>query len=111
MTLDEKEALLLDSTAVPTAEDWGLDDEGDAALVGELNDALLLTLAEAKSGRLEAGEVLMAAVRGRIEALLLANPDAEVGHSEASVTIARFFALNLDISLYALLRYGEGSVH
>lgn len=108
-TLDQKAAALLETIALPSAENWSLlvTGEKETEVVAALNAALVETLKAYKDSLADTGERRDIAdmLRPRLAALDKKYPDAGLCDSEASLTIARFFALNLDVSLYNFFRY------
>lgn len=106
MNLREKERALLDTIALPTAEDWALLG-GSASLVDDLNAALVSTLQEMKAGQHRSSDEVKEAIYGRLHALDIAHPEAGIADSEARLTVARFMGVNYHPRFYNFLRFCE----
>jgi hypothetical protein len=107
-TLNEKEAQLLESIAVPTAEDWSFLVEGELrdGLVAQANQILLTVLGELRANHISTFGDIARAVYTPLGELSKAYPEACVLDSEALTTVARFFGLNYSPALYHHMRFG-----
>jgi hypothetical protein len=104
LTLSEKEQSLRKSVALPTADDWKLFIKDDS-LIDQLNAALVESLSEVKASQSITFGAIEKIVYGRLNAIAKDYPEAGLSDSEASQTVARFFAVNYSPKLYDFLRH------
>ncbi|MFD1557539.1 hypothetical protein ACFSHT_18235 [Paraburkholderia silviterrae] len=93
MTLSEKEQMLRDSVALPTAKDWALLG-GPQSLVEDLNAVLARVMQEINAGRYGTLDEIAQAIYRRLKVFDIAYPEAGVTDLEARITVARFMAIN-----------------
>ncbi len=106
-TLSDKEAALRTSVAMPTAGDWQLLSRSEAetaTVIERANAALSQVLARLKNHEFrvlgDAGLVLF----HELDAIANDYPDSGLLDSEGMQTIARFFSVNYDPSVYDFFR-------
>lgn len=113
LTLSDKRNQLLTTVAMPTNDDWELllDDEREIAVVIEKANAILVrVLEQAKEGAYLVQSEIALAIFDSMDKLNAEYPDAGLTDSEACRTIALFFALNYDPTIYEYLRYGRAGL-
>lgn len=114
LTLQEKEKALRSTVAMPTADNWQLltDNADEKTVVVEKANAILLkVLEDCKASTYTTWGEIAQAVFEPMEKLAVKYPDAGLTDSEANQTIALFFTLNYDPTIYNFLRYREHTLH
>ena len=108
LTLSAKEALLSNTVALPTCNDWQLliDHTGTNELVvNKLNAALVAVLEKAKSNGYKTWGHMLNDMHKRILPIWKRYPHAGIYDSEGKQTMARFFVINYDTSMYQFIRF------
>ncbi len=103
LTLKEKTKALQDTVAMPEARDWYLNCSDQTrlfAVARELNDALLQTLNEGKSGAFSTIEGVSGTISNAIAPIAEKHQDVITNKYRFSSTIAMFFAVNYNPSFY-----------
>ncbi len=114
LTLQEKKEVLRFTVAMPTADNWQLLSESvdEKTIVIEKANAILLKVLEGcKASSYATWGGIARAIFEPMDELAAKYPDAGLTDSEASHTIALFFALNYDPTIYNFLRYREYTLH
>jgi hypothetical protein len=112
LTLLEKEDALMETVAMPTVEDWQpyFGDYVRQDIVDRANEILVDTLTWTKAQQKKKQGVTWGKIGERIYGPiheLEAEVHVGLTDSEGYMTVARFFAINLDPSMYRFLRdYG-----
>jgi hypothetical protein len=108
LTLNEKLRALRDTVGVPTSDNWRLLEDNpvkNKQIVDQLNAALLETLEYCKNKEGKTNKMIGQHLQARILPIAQAHPHADIFSSEASITIALFFAANYSPSIYDYLRH------
>lgn len=108
LTLNEKEAALRSTVAIPTVENWKFlsKTKKEKAIVAKKANAILLSVLEkCKAGAFKTLGDIAEDLYSQIDELADEHPDAGLSDSEADITIATFFALNYDFRKYDFFRY------
>lgn len=114
LTLQEKEKALRSTVAMPTADNWQLLSENadeKTIVIEEANAILLNVLEGCKASTYTTWGEIVRAIFEPMDKLASKYPDAGLTDSEASQTIALFFALNYDPAIFNFLRYREHTLH
>lgn len=107
-TLDRKFMNLRRSVAMPTQDNWQLllDDPKEIKhVIGLLNAQLLIVLEKAKADKYKQDGALYRDLMKRMKTIACVHPDAGIFDSEGKQTMALFFALNYDVTIYNYIRY------
>lgn len=104
-SLKEKELELLESVALPQADDWQLLSDMPE-VVEELNNILVNALAFAKN---KPGDLTWGQIADQIfppmKVLAEKHPNLGITDSEGFLTVARFFGVNYSPAIYDFFRY------
>lgn len=108
LTLSAKEARLRNTVALPNRDDWQLlieDKAKEACAVADLNAVLVCVLERAKTKKYQTWGTLRADLHKRMRVVTRRYPRGGIFDSEGRLTMARFFAVNYDISIYDFIRF------
>jgi hypothetical protein len=108
LTLADRAKELSQSISVPTAEDWGVRGVTKAkvdALVSQLNSSLSEALCKLRRQDLTTLREVEAFLYSTIGVLAISHPNAGIMDTQAANCMARFFALNGEPDVYAMVRY------
>ncbi len=108
LTLDRKFMNLRRSVAMPTQDNWQLllDDPKEIKhVIGLLNAQLLIVLNKAKADVYTVSGQLHRDLMKRMTTIARKYPHAGIFDSEGKQTMALFFALNYDATIYDYIRY------
>jgi hypothetical protein len=108
LSLREKEKQLFETVAMPDKKDWRLlsDDPQEQVIVMEKANAILVeVLDDCKAGKYKTWGQISNAIYQPIDKLNQEYPDSGLNDSEACQTIALFFSVNFNPTIYHFLRH------
>ena len=108
MKLDTKIMRLPKTVAIPTESNWQLlieDPKEIKHVVGLLNAQLLIVLEKAKAGKYKTDGKLHHDLTRRMLRIADRHHDAGIFDSEGKQTMALFFAVNYEPTIYDYIRY------